>query len=744
MKNGKYSLYIALGLIIISTVTIIMSINSTYRYVTTKDKTIEEMKESSKKTIISLKNNVKNLIASYAINEYDNLILNEIKRRDIFAIVVKDHNMGKILGQESYVSGKIRDENNQIVDYNPTAEFHNEQLKNCFYTDSYDIASLSGEKLGNISIYISDESMRKELNKIIIDNIKNSLLLSFLLIISLFITIRLFILKPISDIVETITCSDKDGIPLKLIENNPFTEINALISSINKMIHSIRKSNKQLKKDQTRLEYLLELSPIAVRIARDRGKSVIFANNAYSKLLHMNKKQTISKNPRDYYTHKEFYDGIVKKLDNDEIIYNELVELDIDGDKVWALASYMNIDFDGEKAVIGWFYDVTTEKNNEAILHQALELQTTIFDNSGYLMIRTDTNGMIKQINKEAEKLLGYAAEELIDKHTPAIFHLEDETLKRAQEFSTELNCKVEVGFEVFIIKSKQGLINEHEWTYVTKDGRHIPVMLAVTPLKNKDNNIYGYLGIAKDVTQSKLIESQSKLASMGEMIGNIAHQWRQPLSAISTIASGVHVKSEFGQLNEEELLEDMDHITEQSQYLSKTIDDFRDFIKNTNIKEDIRAHDVIKKALSITSSSIKDYNISLQLELEDDILLQGYGNQLIQAIINILNNAKDAISENIQNDDERFIFIATKKKNNQFILTIKDNGGGIPENIIQNIFEPYFTTKHKSIGTGIGLSMAYQIITEHHNAMIRVSNKIFEFHQKEYKGACFEILFDV
>ena len=289
----------------------------------------------------------------------------------------------------------------------------------------------------------------------------------------------------------------------------------------------------RLKNSQNRLEYLLELSPIAVRIAKKRGRDVIFANNAYSKLLRISKNQVLHQNPKDYYANKDIYDDIIKKLDNDETIYNELVKLAIQNETIWALASYMNIEFDGEKAVIGWFYDVTKEKNNETRLFEALELQTTLFDNSGYMLIRCNKEGIIQQINKAAEKTLGYQAKELINKHTPEIFHLEEEIIQRTQEFSKELGMIIEPGFKVLVEKSNQDLPNIHEWNFVAKDGKQIPTLLEVTALKNSHNEITGYFGVAKDMTKNKMMESQSKLASMGEMIGNIAHQWRQPLSAI-------------------------------------------------------------------------------------------------------------------------------------------------------------------------------------------------------------------
>jgi len=742
--NKKYSLYLALALIIFVIVTSIMTLSSTYTYITTKNKTIEEMKNNSKTTILSIKDTIENLISAYAVNEYDTLIYNEINRRNIFAIIIEDNNMGKILGTNTLTSGKIKYNNSRIVDYNPTNMKHNKQLENCFYSDTYNIINKKGKKLGTISIYISDYTMNKELTNIISETIKNSIILSLLLIISLFIAIRIFILKPIHDIIDTISQRNKDGIPKEHIANNSFIEINNLSTSINNMITSIKESTNNLKNEQNRLEYLLQLSPIAVRIAKDKGENVIFANKAYSRILHLEEESPINRNPKDYYTKKSDYEEIIKTLEKNESIYNKLIKLKVKNKTIWVLASYTNIDFDGEDAIIGWFYDVTNEKTNEKKLYEALELQTTIFDNSGYLIIRTNKDGIIKQINKEAEKLLGYKAEELIDIYTPEILHLEEEVKQRAIEFSKELDIDIKPGFEVFTLKSELELKNEYEWTYVTKDGKHIPIFLSVTALKNKNNKIYGYIGISRDISQDKLIESQAKLASMGEMIGNIAHQWRQPLTVVSTIASGTKIRSQLNMISDDELLENMDNITLQVQYLSKTIDDFRDFIKNKNDKEKIYISKLIDKTLSIVSPALKNNSIEIIKSIDEDIQIYGFENQLVQALINIINNSKDALKDNSEVSPDKYIFINTKKEDNIFTLSIKDNGGGINKDIKDKIFDPYFTTKHQSIGTGIGLSMTYSILKEHHNTNIKVSNETFIYKESKYTGACFEIVFEI
>ncbi len=622
--SRKYSLYLTLGLAIIVTVTLIMSINAGYNYVHTKSKIIENMKEDSRTIVLSLQSNITNLIASYAINEYDKLIANEIKQRDIFAIIVEDYNMGRILGKKAYISGKLKDSNEQVIDYDIKDTAINKQLENIFYSDMFDIV-LDGKKLGKISIYITDSTMNEELTNIIKTTLKHTIVISILLILSLFIVLRSFIFRPLANIIDEIQRSDKDGIPLGKIPQQSSLEMDSLSSSMNTMIDTLKASRSILKK-------------------------------------------------------------------------------------------------------------------NEEQLYKALELQTTIFDHSGYLMIRTNKKGLIKQVNKETERLLGYSAKELVDKQTPEILHLKPEVIKRAHEFQEQLNQNVKPSFETFVIKTNLGLKNEHEWTYITKEGKHIPVYLSVSALKNENNEIYGYIGIAQDITERKLIESQSKLASMGEMMGNIAHQWRQPLSVISTIASGLHLRSSVGDINANEIAQNMSNITQQTQYLSNTIDDFRNFIKNSNDKEKVSICGAIKKSLSILDSSLHNHGIEVKSDLEDDLTIDGFSNQLIQVFINIINNAKDAINE--KELEKKVIFISTQKTPTGLLLTFKDNGGGVDDTIMSRIFEPYFTTKHKSVGTGIGLSMVYQILTEHHNASLNVVNETYTLDDTNCTGACFRIIF--
>ena len=238
---------------------------------------------------------------------------------------------------------------------------------------------------------------------------------------------------------------------------------------------------------------------------------------------------------------------------------------------------------------------------------------------------------------------------------------------------------------------------------------------------------------------QDRILFEQSKMAAMGEMIGNIAHQWRQPLSIISTIATSLKLKKELNMLDNDELIKSLDNINDSVQYLSKTIDDFRNFFAPNKKIEKYKILKVLKQTINITSATFKNNNISLITDFKDtQIESKGYPNEIIQALINIINNAKDAIKGN--NIENRYIFINTYLQDKYYVIKILDSGGGIPENIINRIFEPYFTTKHKSRGTGIGLYMTHQILTEHIPGKIEVTNKEYEYDGYKLKGAEFII----
>jgi len=234
-------------------------------------------------------------------------------------------------------------------------------------------------------------------------------------------------------------------------------------------------------------------------------------------------------------------------------------------------------------------------------------------------------------------------------------------------------------------------------------------------------------LRIIEEVEKNRLNEfqllEQSKNASMGQMIGNIAHQWRQPLSAITSLASSLKISDEIGIIDSTEVQEKMDNIINKANYLSNTIDTFRNFLKAGNEVKKFPLEQMLERSLQIVDASMKDAHITLtgNINFNKQTIITGIESEISQVIINILNNAKDIIKEKMIPNP--WVKLELLQKENGHLITIEDNGGGIPEDVMPKIFDPYFTTKHQSQGTGLGLHMSYRIVTESFHGKIYVRN---------------------
>ena len=237
------------------------------------------------------------------------------------------------------------------------------------------------------------------------------------------------------------------------------------------------------------------------------------------------------------------------------------------------------------------------------------------------------------------------------------------------------------------------------------------------------------------------ILNQQAKMAAMGEMIENIAHQWRQPLSVISTISSSLKIKREMNMLDDKEFYEALQSINRTSQHLSNTIDDFRNFFSPNKEMNKFYVSQLIKKSKDLIKSRFDKFNIKV-IENIDDIEILSYQNELFQVILNLFSNSIDVLSSSqIEN---KIIYIKIYHDENNLYIEFLDNGGGIKDEFINRVFEPYFTTKHKSQGTGIGLYMSLQIVTKHLNGEISVKNDTFIENNTAYFGAKFTILLPI
>ncbi len=244
---------------------------------------------------------------------------------------------------------------------------------------------------------------------------------------------------------------------------------------------------------------------------------------------------------------------------------------------------------------------------------------------------------------------------------------------------------------------------------------------------------------LAKNHEQDLLLEHQSRMAALGEMLTNIAHQWRQPLNAISVLSSSLKLKNDYQLLKENDINDTTEKVINYAKYLSDTIDDFRNFIKNDSVKENFSIQKCFNQASDIVALNLSNQEIKIEVLESEEIFINGITNELAQVFINILNNAKDVLLE--KEIDSKFIQVKFYKEDKKIYITIQDNAGGVDETIKDKVFDPYFTTKHQSQGTGIGLYMCSRIIHEHFNGEIFVENEDIIYENNRYKGAKFYIV---
>ncbi len=306
---------------------------------------------------------------------------------------------------------------------------------------------------------------------------------------------------------------------------------------------------------------------------------------------------------------------------------------------------------------------------------------------------------------------------------------------------------------EDFLKKLKMQKIQNNTFIFeqenIRKNGSIFYIKWKISAKFDEKNEFSYYLCICEDITNKKevqvandeihkkniILSQQSKKSAMGEMIGNIAHQWRQPLNNVSLLIH--YLRDNCLNLNQKEIEHNVESCKVQLSYMSKTIDDFSDFLRPTKAKSSFCFKDVFEKVFTITSFKYDKKDITV-IKSIDDIRMHSYENELVQALINLLNNAIDALRKI---KGKRLIFVKVVKKEDEIIISIKDNAKGIKEEVLNRVFEPYFTTKSEKDGIGIGLYMTQEVIENKLQGKISVKNESYVYKDKNYTGALFTIV---
>ncbi len=224
-----------------------------------------------------------------------------------------------------------------------------------------------------------------------------------------------------------------------------------------------------------------------------------------------------------------------------------------------------------------------------------------------------------------------------------------------------------------------------------------------------------------KRTEQEQMLIQQSRFAAMGEMIGNIAHQWRQPLNALGLLLQNIENAYEMEMLDEAYIKRSVEKGNRLTRTMSQTIDDFRNFFKPNKESEVFAITSALASTMDMVRSSYANNMITIEEDIDDAVCIDGFASEFSQVLLNLLNNAKDALLEN--RTEGRTIWIRIYEDAGQACIEIEDNAGGIPEAIIEKVFDPYFTTKEEGKGTGIGLYMSKMIIENNMKGALRIQN---------------------
>jgi len=329
------------------------------------------------------------------------------------------------------------------------------------------------------------------------------------------------------------------------------------------------------------------------------------------------------------------------------------------------------------------------------------------------IMSRTDLKGNIISVSSAFCKISGYESFELIGRSHNIIRH---------PDIPKELFINL---WETITT----GNMWQGEIKNLKKNGEYYWVKTTIHPNFDNSGNIISYDAIREDITSQKelknqqnLLVEQSKSAALGEMISMIAHQWRQPLQAVSILIQKLPLlKMIKGDISDEMLEEVVSQVTSQLDYMSKTIDDFRDYFKPNKKKEKVYIENVINKSMDFLSYLFKLNSIKIEYKNDSTSKVEIYLNEIVQVFINLAKNSSDAMFE--KNIENRVINIYTHEKNENLFIEFEDNAGGIKDDVIDKIFDPYFSTKSNKNGTGLGLYMSKTIIEQHSSGKIDAYN---------------------
>ncbi|MDY6916033.1 MAG: transporter substrate-binding domain-containing protein [Candidatus Cloacimonadota bacterium] len=510
------------------------------------------------------------------------------------------------------------------------------------------------------------------------------------------------------------------------------------------------------------LNALVEQSPVGISV-RDKTGTLLLANKAWQSIWGISDKDLKNKFKRKQSLCLDNTDEYLGKYkDKIKEIYEKggklhIPEINLTNNPKtnaqWISQRFYSIIDKNNKvdSVVILTEDITKSKKNELRIKESEERYRILYQEIRDAIILENEKEEILSANAAACELFDYPYEQLITKHSYE-FQPKDIQAKKIRKIYSSSFSDLSETFETEILTRKGERIAVEVTTgsfqTATGEKRILSVLHNIEDRKRREQqlkkanaelhkikeNLQKQVDAAVKGLRKKdhLLIKQSRNAAMGEMISNIAHQWRQPLSAVAAIVQDIEDAYEYGELDEKYLQTSVEKTMDQISYMSRTIDDFRNFFRPNKERKLFSIQKILENTINFVDKSFQAHNIKIELIVKKDSKVFGFPNEYSQVILNILNNAKDAfLEQNIKNGKVEIVCDVTS--DDKSIVTIYDNADGIPEDILGRIFDPYFTTKEQDKGTGIGLYMAKMIIEENMGGTLCAENL--------EQGACFRIV---
>lgn len=711
MRNVRYSLNFYLGLIIVSVVICVVTAYSTLSYFVARDDIVNEMKHDSEIALISLQKNIVSDIEAYAINEYEKLLLNEMHSEDVYAIIVSDNKMGVILGLETYITGKIRDADWNIIEYDHSSAQQRQLQKNCFLSLSAELVSDSGEALGTVRICNSDRAVQQALKESITANISYAVTISLLLIFLLLFAIRRNLLNPVSEIVSLLLKTDESGIPREKVSTDGPLEVGVLAHSINNMMDAIHKREASLdaalnsvRESENRYRSLIEHAADGIFIAGFDGRYQD-VNSAGCRMLGFDRDEIVGKTILDLIPEEDverLHDSKKEMVDGKTHI-SEWKLLTKDG-------SYLPVEVSANIMPNGQWQGFVRDISDRKQAEDKVRRFSQALEQSGEAIVITDTEGTIEHINPAYSKITGYSMDEALGKNPRMLRSGSQNARFYERMWKTLLKGEVWQG----------KVINRR------RNGEQYPAMLTISPIKNEDGETVNYIGIQQNLEKFEELEAQfhqsQKMEAIGTLVGGIAHDFNNTLAGIT----GNLYLAKKASMALPEVVKRLESVEKLSFSAASTIQQLLAFSRKGIVQMNpISIDSFLKETIKLNEVSLPE-NIDFHVQVIDQNLkVKGDINQLQQVLLNLINNAFDAVQitdkPSIQIRLEHFVADASFYDSYEdavdqeyALISVIDNGTGIADEHIEHLFEPFFTTKEPGKGTGLGLAMVYGSIKTH------------------------------